>query len=175
MKIEYFHASKFGNGTTVAEEFKKQMAAKDVDVEIHHIREVRPSEVAAADLYLFSSPGRFGKPIRTMRRFLQALSLPAGTRYALLTTEAAPKVNKKTGRMPTEDELIQRGQRVRPVMNEILESKGLVEVAEEKLYVTKLKGPLEDGWRDKVEAFAARLRGGPDSRDSADASPSDAS
>jgi hypothetical protein len=158
MKMEYFHASRFGNGAAVAEEFKKQMAAKDVDVQIHHIREVRPSDVAPADLYLFSSPGRFGKPVRRMRRFLQALSLPVGTRYALLTTEAAPKLNKKTGRMPTEEESIRMGQRVRPVMNEILKSKGLVAVAEEKLYVTKLKGPLQDGWQEKVEAFAAYLR-----------------
>ncbi|HMK98321.1 MAG TPA: hypothetical protein VK425_12290 [Acidimicrobiales bacterium] len=43
MKIVYFHASRFGNGVMVAEEFKRQMAAKRVDVEIHHIREVRPS------------------------------------------------------------------------------------------------------------------------------------
>jgi len=28
MKIEYFHASKYGNGVLVAEEFKKQMEAK---------------------------------------------------------------------------------------------------------------------------------------------------
>jgi len=157
MRIEYFHASKFGNGAMVAAEFKKQMSAKGVDVEIHHIRTVSPSQVAPADLYLFSSPGRMGKPIRGMRRFLRALRLPAGTRYAVLTTEAAPKLNKKTGRIPTEAELVQMGQRVRPVMNEILERKGLVEVAEEKVYVTKLKGPLEDGWQEKVEAFAAGL------------------
>jgi menaquinone-dependent protoporphyrinogen IX oxidase len=150
MKIEYFHASKFGNGVMVAEEFKKQMAAKGVDVEIHHVREVAPSSVAPADLYLFSSPGRFGKPIRGMRRFLRALSLPAGAQYALLTTEAAPKPDKKTGRMPTEEELVQSGQRVRPLMNQILEGKGLVEIAEEKVYVTKLKGPLEGGWQGKV-------------------------
>jgi len=30
MKIEYFHASKFGNGAMVAEEFNKQMAANGV-------------------------------------------------------------------------------------------------------------------------------------------------
>jgi len=161
MKIVYFHASKFGNGVMVAEEFKKQMAAKRVDVEIHHIREVRPSEVASADLYLFSSPGRFGKPIHGMCRFLEALNLPTGTRYAVFTTEAAPKLNKKTGRWPTEDELVQIGQRVRPVMNEILEGKGLIEVAEDKVYVTKLKGPLEEGWQKKVQAFAASLTGRP--------------
>jgi hypothetical protein len=175
MKIEYFHASKFGNGATVAEEFKEQMATKDVEIETQHIREVPPSELAPADLYLFSSPGRFGKPIRGTRRFLHALSLPAGTRYALLTAEAAPKPNKKTWRMPTEEELVQMGQRVRPAMNEILESKGLAEVAGDKVYVTKLNGPLEDGWQKKVDGFAARLLGELESRGSPDESQMDAS
>ena len=85
MKIEYLHASKYGNGTMVAEEFSKQMAAKGVTVEVHHIRDAKPKELPPADLYLFSSPGRFGKPIGGMRRFLKKLELPAGTRYAILT------------------------------------------------------------------------------------------
>lgn len=38
MRIEYFHASKFGNGASVAQEFKKQMAERGVVVEIHHPR-----------------------------------------------------------------------------------------------------------------------------------------
>jgi menaquinone-dependent protoporphyrinogen IX oxidase len=66
MKIEYLHASKFGNGAMVAAEFARAMAARGVSVEVHHIREVRPTELSAADLYVFSSPGRFGKPIGGM-------------------------------------------------------------------------------------------------------------
>ena len=58
--------------------------------------------------------------------------------------------------MPTEEEIC-RFQRVRPIMNEILQRKGLVEVAEEKVHVTGLKGPLEEGWRQKVDAFADGL------------------
>lgn len=42
MKIEYFHASKYGNGALVSEEFEKQMAAKGVTVTVHHIRDARP-------------------------------------------------------------------------------------------------------------------------------------
>jgi menaquinone-dependent protoporphyrinogen IX oxidase len=163
MNIEYLHASRFGNGIKVAEEFKRQLAAKGVTVAVHHIREVRPTELAPADLYLFSSPGRMGKPIRGMRRFLRKLSLPAGTPYAILTTEAAPKPDKKTGRMPTDEELA-KYQRVRPIMNELLQGKGLTEVAEDKVYVTGLKGPLEAGWEQKVEAFAARIPVGDDDR-----------
>jgi hypothetical protein len=45
MKIEYFHASKFGNGAMVAEELKKQMAAKGVTVNVHHIRQARPDRL----------------------------------------------------------------------------------------------------------------------------------
>jgi menaquinone-dependent protoporphyrinogen IX oxidase len=156
MKIEYFHASKFGNGAMVAEELKRQMAAKGVTVNVHHIRQVRPDRLPTADLYVFSSPGRMGKPIGGMRRFLKKVRLPAGTKYAILTTEAAPRPDKKTGRLPTEEELA-RWQRVRPIMNEILQGAGLVNVAEDKVLVTGLKGPLEEGWQQKVEAFAARI------------------
>jgi hypothetical protein len=156
MKVEYLHASKFGNGTMVAEEFQRQMAVKGVTVDVHHIRAARPDRLPTADLYVFSSPGRMGKPIGGMRRFLRKLRLPAGTRYAILTTEMAPQPDKKTGRIPTEEELA-RWQRVRPIMNELLQGAGLVKVAEDKVLVTGLKGPLEEGWQQKVAAFAARI------------------
>jgi hypothetical protein len=156
MRVEYLHASKFGNGAMVAAEFARLMATRAVEVEVRHIREVDAAALPPADLYVFSSPGRFGKPIGRMRRFLRQVRLPAGTKYAVLTTEAAPKPDTLTGRLPTEEELA-KWQRVRPIMNEILEDKGLVNVAEDKVFVTGLKGPLEEGWQQKVEAFAARL------------------
>jgi hypothetical protein len=132
------------------------MADQAVKVAVHHIRDMRPNELPPADLYLFSSPGRMGKPIGGMRRFLKRVELPAGTRYAILTTEAALRPDKKTGRMPSEEEMV-RWQRVIPIMNEILQSKGLVEVAEDKVHVTGLKGPLEARWQEKVRAFADRI------------------
>jgi hypothetical protein len=145
MKIEYFHASKYGNGVAVAEEFRRLMAGKGVTVNVHHFRDVRPGAMPAADLYLFSSPGRCGKPRWGMRRFLRKVQLPAGTPYAILTTE-----------MPTPEEHA-AWQRVIPVMDEILQAKGLVKAAEGTVLVVGLKGPLEEGWQKKVEAFAARI------------------
>jgi len=156
MRIEYFHASKFGNGAMVAEEFKRRMAARGALVSVHHIRDSRPREMPMADLYLFSAPGRMGRPIGGMRRFLRKLALPSGTRYAVLTTEMAPQPDRRTGRMPTEGELAKH-QRVIPVMDEILQGKGLVKVAGGKVLVTGLRGPLEEGWQGKVEAFAASI------------------
>jgi len=156
MKIEYFHASKFGNGAKVAEEFKNLVAAKGVTVDVHHIRDARPKELPQADLYVFSSPGRIGKPIGSMRRFLKKLRLPPGTKCAILTTEVAPQPDKKTGRMPTAEE-VAKWQRITPIMNELIQMKGLTKVAEGKVLVTGIKGPLEDGWQKKVEAFAIQV------------------
>jgi hypothetical protein len=81
------------------------MAARGAVVDVHHIRDSRPMGLPAADLYLFSSPGRLG----------------------------------------------------RPVMNEILQGKGLVRVAEDAIHVTRLKGTLEDGWEHRSEEFTAVL------------------
>ena len=156
MKIEYFHASKYGNGVKVAEEFKRLMAAKGDTVDVHHIRDARPKELSTADLYVFSSPGRVGKPIGSMRRFLKKAQLQPGTKYAVLTTEGAPRPNKKTGKMPTEEE-IAKWERVRPIMNELLQAKGMKKVAEGNVLVTGMKGPLEEGWQKKVEAFATQI------------------
>lgn len=104
MKIEYFHVSKYGNGAMVAEEFKRIMSVENNLVNVQHIRDAKPKEMPAADLYVFSSPGRMGKPIGGMRRFLMKVSLPAGAEYAILTTELAPMPDKKTGNMPTPEE-----------------------------------------------------------------------
>ena len=41
-------------------------------VNVHHIREATPKEPPPTDPYLFSSPGRMGKPIGSSARFLNA-------------------------------------------------------------------------------------------------------
>jgi multimeric flavodoxin WrbA len=156
MKIEYFHASKYGNGAKVAEEFKKQIATKGVTVNVHHVKDTKPKEIPPADLYLFSSPGRFGKPIGDMRGFLKKTNLPAGTKYAVLVTELAPEPEKSI-RIPTTEEELGKCQRVIPVMNEMLQKKGMIKVAEGKIFVTGLKGPLEEGWQKEVETFASQI------------------
>jgi multimeric flavodoxin WrbA len=156
MNIAYYHASKFGNGAMVAEEFKKIMAARGVTVTVRHIRDANPRNLPAADLYVFSSPGRIGKPKGNARRFLRKVTLEPGTRYAILTTQGAPRPDKKTGKLPTQEEQ-DRWERVIPIMNELLEAKGMRKVAEGAVLVTGMKGPLEEGWQNKVTAFADQI------------------
>jgi hypothetical protein len=156
MNIAYYHASKYGNGAAVAEEFKKVMASREITVSVSHIRAADPRNLPDADLYVFSSPGRFGKPKGDARRFLRKVSLKPGTRYAVLTTQGAPKPDPRTGKVPSQEEQ-DRWERVIPIMNELLEAKGLQKTAEAAVLVTGIKGPLEEGWQDKVAAFADQV------------------
>ena len=155
MKIEYYHASKYGNGAAVAHEFRQQMATMGVTVNIRHVREARPRELPEADLYLISSPGRFGKPIGDMKRFLKHVELPPGTRYAVLVTELRPGATQPESRDASEED--GKCQQVIPFINGALQKKGLVNVAEGKVFVTGLKGPLEEGWHEKVADFVSRV------------------
>lgn len=116
-------------------------------------------ELPAADLYVFSSPGRIGKPKGNARRFLRNIRLEPGTRYAILTTQAAPRPDKKTGKLPSQEEQ-DRWERVIPIMNDLLEAKGLNKVAEGAILVTGIKGPLEEGWQDKVCTLADQIMSG---------------
>ena len=93
-----------------------------------------------------------------MRKFLKKARLPEGAKYALMATHGEPVPNKKTGKMPTAEE-IAKWQRTTPILDEILQTNGLAKVADMIVYVTGLKGPLEEGWQTKVSAFADRILG----------------
>lgn len=68
MKIELYHASKLGNGATIAEEFRRIMEAKGHQVDVHHNDQFDPRKLPPADLYVFGSPTRFGGALKIGRR-----------------------------------------------------------------------------------------------------------
>jgi hypothetical protein len=154
MNVAYYHASRFGNGAAVAAKFADIMAARGVTVDVQHMRDADPKNLPPSDVYVFSSPGFMGKPRRTARSFVKHVHLQPGARYAILTTEVAPHPDKN-GKLPDPEQMT-RWQRVLPIMRKLLEGKG-VAVAEATVKVTDLKGPLEDGWEEKVRAFADRI------------------
>jgi len=139
----------------VAEEVARLLREKGKTVEVHHVSEMRAKKMPPADLYVIGSPGRIGKPIGKMRRFLKKLELPVGAKIAIFSTEGQARP-KKDGTMPTKEE-VEKWQRVRPIMNELLQPKKLNKVAEQVFYVTGMKGPLEEGWKEKAKGFADNL------------------
>jgi flavodoxin len=158
MKIELYHASKFGNGERVAKEIAKVMESKGHHVNVHHIKKSNPKELPAADLYIFGAPTRIGKPIGSMRRFIKKLNLPKETRYAVFATHGEAAPDKKTGKMPTDEEM-QKWRKTIPIMDEALKKKGMVKVADKMFFVSSesLKGPLVEGWEKSVEEFAGEI------------------
>ena len=160
MRIELFHASKFGNGAKVAEELRRLLQAEGHQVEVHHVKKANPKDVPPADIYIFGSPTRFGRPIGSMRRFVKKISLPQGTKYAVFATHADAVPDKKTGKMPTEEE-IERHRKTIPELDEALKAKGMVKVADKvfSVSVEAMKGPLKDGWEENAREFADAVQG----------------
>jgi len=156
MRIEIIYESKSGNGRQAMTRLGEILSSNGNEVKVHHVKEVKAKELPAADLYVFSSPTRIGKPIGSMRRFTKKAILPSGAKYALAATYGEATPNKKTGQMPTEEEL-RKYRRNIEIMDEGLRGKGS-KVAELRLFVKGMKGPLEDGWGSKVAAFAEEIQ-----------------
>ncbi|KAF5046900.1 hypothetical protein DSECCO2_465970 [anaerobic digester metagenome] len=158
MKVEIYHASKYGNGEKVVAYLQGLLVAKGHQAEYRHVRDATPRDMPPADLYVFCAPTRLGKPIGKMRRFLKKTRLPEGAKYALMATHGEPVPNKKTGKMPSAEE-IEKYQQNLPAMEAILRDKGATKVAELKVYVKgdTMKGPLKDGWEKLVEEFLTKL------------------
>jgi flavodoxin len=157
MKVEIYYESKSGNGRIAMTKLGEVLSARGATVGVHHVSEAKPKELPQADLYVFSSPTRIGKPIGSMRRFAKKAKLPSGAKYAVVATYMEAQPDKKTGQMPTAEETAKFRRNIQ-MMDERLSGKG-TKVADLSLMVKGMKGPLEDGWEAKLAAFADRLMG----------------
>lgn len=142
----------------MAEELRRTMEEKGHQVVVHHIDQSNPKELPPADLYIFGSPTRFGGPIGSMKRFAKKASLPPGTKYAVFATHGDAVPDKKTGKLPTEEE-INRWRKTIPTLDEILKEKGLVKVTDKVFLVSgdALKGTLKEGWEGQAQEFASAI------------------
>ena len=97
--------------------------------------------VPDADLYIFSSPTRKFSLPGNVKDFVTAFVPPrSGTQYALMTTYMDPRtIGLKK-------------------MQALLDSKGMLKVADDcRIKSLGLKGPLENGYGEKLIAFAERI------------------
>jgi flavodoxin len=158
MNIELYHASKYGNGEKVAKELQRVLHTKGHQVNIQHVKQANPKSLPSADLYIFGSPTRIGKPIGSMRRFIKKLTLSPGTKYAVFATHGDAAPDKKTGKIPTEEEM-QRWRKTIPIIDEILKGKGLIKIAHKRFYIIadSIKGPLKEGWQENAKEFAKEI------------------
>lgn len=157
MRVAIYYMSKYGNGRKVVERLGEVINERGHSVDVKSVGEANPGKVSPADLYLFSSPTRIGKPPRKVRSFVKKFRPPAGIgKFALVATHSRPEPDKKTGKVPTAEEL-GKWQRTIPIMEEILTGKGMRKVGDLKVYVNGIKGPLEQGYEEKIEKFADEI------------------
>jgi multimeric flavodoxin WrbA len=60
----------------VAEELRRVFDAKGHQMNVRHIDGARQNEMPSADLHIFGSPTRLGKPIGSMHRLIRRTALP---------------------------------------------------------------------------------------------------
>ena len=141
MIINIFYASWFGNGKKVVEELSGILKNRGQDVRLFNILEADPENIPVAGLFVFSSPTRkFSLPTE-VKNFILNFKIPENMPgYALMTTYLDPRTIalKK--------------------MEELLNSRGMEKSAESlKVKALGLKGPLEEGYKDRLEAFAGEI------------------
>ncbi|UCF11963.1 MAG: hypothetical protein JSW06_07955 [Thermoplasmatales archaeon] len=138
MKICIVYESKFGNGKGCMEYLQGVMSKKDHDVKMFSVREIEPTSLPLADLYIFSSPTQIGSPAGKMKKFLKKLEiLQKDAKYVLVVTHLNPRANTLEK------------------MERLLLSKEISRVTEGLMIkVTGMKGPLESGYEEKLDTFA---------------------
>ena len=144
MKVYIAYESKYGNGKKCIEHLQGILSKKGHDVETSSIREIKPNALPQADLYIFSSPTHIGNPPRKMRKFLKNLEVKQeGARYALVATCMNDMCNKT---------------KALQVMEDLLQPSGMTKVSDGiKIKVTGMKGPLETGYEEKLDAFVKEI------------------
>jgi len=125
MKVCIIYESKYGNGKKCVEHLQNIISKKGHDVETSSIREIKPSSLPRADLYIFSTPTH-------------------GAKYALMATCMDAKFYDRTKALQ--------------IMEALLQPKGMIKVSDGiKIKVTGMKGPLETGYEEKLDAFVKEI------------------
>ena len=143
MKVFIAYESKYGNGKKMVDHLENALKGKGHDVQVSLARETKPNAVPQADLYIFHSPTHAGSPVGKVKKLLKKMEIPQkDAKYALTITSMDP--NPKT----------------LAKMDALVQPKGMTKVTNGlHVRVKGMKGPLEEGWEQKVEAFASELTG----------------
>jgi flavorubredoxin len=141
MKVCIAYETKYGNGKKCAHYLSGAITNKGHKTEVISIREVKPNSIPKADIYVFSSPTHVGGPPGKMKKFLKKAEIEGeGLKYALMTT--CMDLNAKT---------LEK-------MESLLSTKGMTKASEGlRIKVTGMKGPLEEGFEQKLDEFAVNI------------------
>ncbi len=144
-KVAISYLSKYGNGKRAMEYLRSLLLDKGHEVELFSMSESKSNQLPPSDIYVFSTPVHMGKPPRKARGFVKKFN--GGGKYALVVTHASePEGNKYSPTQTVE------------MMTGLLKESGLTPACDTLLIrVQDMKGPLEQGWEDKVAMLAESI------------------
>jgi flavorubredoxin len=141
MKVHILYESKFGNGKKLVDYLENVISEKGHEVKSISLRDIKPKSLPQSDLYIFSSPTHVGSPPGIVKKFLKKMDVPGeGKKYALMATYMDPKT-KTLEKMET-----------------LIQPKGMTKASDGiKIKVNGMKGPLEEGYKEKLDGFASKI------------------
>lgn len=149
MKVRIIYQSTHGNNRMVAKHVRNAMMLMGHDVESYNVHDVTPQEVSDSDLLLFTAPTHIQRAPRKIRSFLRRLAkVGVDGDFALIAT-----------RLPDDSKLPRA--RTLEMMEESFNGSGARMLGGLELISLDMRGPLEEGWEGRVDAFLAGIMVGP--------------
>ena len=141
IKVFIAYESKYGNGKKCVDYLAGAIKKKGHEVGTFSVREINSDQLPEADLFVFSTPTQIGSPARKMKKFLKKFEVKnKATKYALMITHMNPNATT-----------LQK-------MEQLLSPIGMTKVSDGvKIQVSGMKGPLESGYKKKLESFANEI------------------
>ncbi len=143
VRVSIIYQSTHGNNRIIANHVRNAMILLGHDVESHNVHDVTPQEVSESDLLVFCAPTHIQRAPRKIRSFLKKLAkIGVYGDYALIATRLpeSPKLPKA---------------RALEMMEESFAGSGGKLVGKLELVSEDMRGPLEEGWEDRLDAFFA--------------------
>jgi menaquinone-dependent protoporphyrinogen IX oxidase len=145
MRVAIAYLTTHGNNRTLAELLGDLLMERGHHVDLFDMEQARPTDLPEAELYVFGSPTHLSRVPGKAKKFLKDINPTKGSRYAIMATfwRSEDKENENLGTLPKLEKLIS--------------DKGMSKVGEQAFFVRAVKGPLEEGYREKMIDFAGRI------------------
>ena len=141
MRVAIAYQSSYGHNKAIAEYLCQALETRGHMANAVDVKKGNPTDIADADMFIFSSPTHIGKAPRRMRAFLKGLvETQAGKPYGLICTKLP------AGAGPAHDTITLES------MQDILRG-DMVFLDSLSLDSLKIKGPLREGFEQKLDRF----------------------
>jgi flavodoxin len=157
MKAMVVYESEFGNTEQVAQAIAgamREALGDEGEVEVQHVRDAQPEQLAGLDLLVVGSPTQKFSPMPATKQFLKSIpkNALAGVKVAAFDTRVTEEEFASHGRVVVMFVAI-FGYAAEPIAKRLKKKGGEPAVAPEGFYVSGTEGPLLDGELERATGW----------------------